>query len=119
MKVRRSTEQWRRMGTSKEMLRVITQGVRVRFSGIPKTQQFCGSFLSTRSEKEEWQRLKEDYLRKGAISVVENADCEAHVSRSFFTPKKDEQGRKTGYRLIVDLRPLNAQVEPYPVRYLI
>ncbi|GMH34901.1 hypothetical protein BSKO_02762 [Bryopsis sp. KO-2023] len=117
LKVRRNVSQWRRIGTSQEVLRVISGGVKVRFDGVPRTQQFSGSFLKSETQRKEWREIRKDYLEKGAISIVDNPDKSAHVSRSFLVPKKDEFGNRTGQRLIIDLRPLNAQVLPYPVHY--
>ncbi|GMH38142.1 hypothetical protein BSKO_06026 [Bryopsis sp. KO-2023] len=117
LKVRRNVSQWRRIGTSQEVLRVISGGVKVRFDGVPRTQQFSGSFLKSETQRKEWREIRKDYLEKGAISIVDNPDKSAHVSRSFLVPKKNEFGNRTGQRLIIDLRPLNAQVLPYPVHY--
>ena len=105
----RAVEQWRGLGASKELLRDIEQGVAVEFaSGPPPPYDRGASCVSLTSRERTW--LKEEVtrlLRLGAIEVAPESE-RTHVSKVFLVEKGNSTPEKPKYRVVVDLRPMNA-----------
>ena len=105
---RRALHEWKKRGAPFSLLSLLANGAVPHFTSAPVPFDLGdtvveGEVLAT------WEVLRAEYMRLGGLVKV--SGCK-YVSKAFFIPK-----RLGGYRLIIDLRPLNAFSPFYPTEY--
>ena len=108
-RLRDSVDAWERIGASSHVLSWIREGVPVEFDYGPPPPYRHHSAPLEASEAVWWTKEKLRLLGSGAI---EPAKHQSHVARAFLVPKKTG-----GYRLVINLRPLNPHCTTRSCRY--
>ena len=105
----KAVDQWRKLGASKELLRDIKEGVAVEFTAGPPPPYDCGASCVDLTQRERaW--LEQEVTRLlllGAIEVAPEAE-RTHVSKVFLVEKGNSTPTTPKFRIVVDLRPMNA-----------
>ena len=99
-RVRSRLSTWRQIGASSHVLSWIREGVPVLFRGGRPPPPFRFRSRPLIGDAAKWWAEEEGRLR--ATGALEPATCSDFVSRAFLVPKKSG-----GFRLVVDLRPVN------------
>ena len=109
-RVRDNIACWDRMGASSHVLRWISEGVPVEFGpdGPPPEYRLHSAPLEP-AQATWWGQEKERLRASGAIEPAQHS---SHVSRAFLVPKKTG-----GYRLVINLKPLNPSCIKHACRY--
>ena len=109
-RMRTQLREWRRIGAPETVLRWIAEGVHVQFAK-PLSPFHFKPYDDLTQEQTSW--LAAEKQRLFALGAWEPAQCQDYVSPCFLVPKK-EAGQ---WRLVVDLRHVNAHCVPFPCRY--
>ena len=109
LRVRACVDQWRQVGASSHVLSWINEGVPVEFNDGPPPAYCYKSIPLEGAESVWWEKEK---LRLQTAGAIETAQHKTHVSRAFLVPKKTG-----GYRLVVNLKPLNPYCVSRSCRY--
>jgi hypothetical protein len=112
---------WRAAGASPQVLSWISEGARCEWlSGPPPRFDHGVSFTGQRAlTAEQWAFFEKERLRHYETGAWEDApmDERSHVSRAHLVPKKVGPGEPPKWRIVWDLRPLNAFCRPMSCRY--
>ena len=68
-------------------------------------------------DSEEQAFLDKEMERLFASGAWEPATCQQYVSKAFLVPKKSDEAGIKKFRLVLDLRHLNAFCQDYTVKY--
>ena len=109
--VRDHIHAWEAHDCSPRVLSWIRDGVIPKFATLPRCHD-KGNTVLTGAELEVWERTRDEYLQRGAVSVIPASEA-ACIDNTFFVPKRD----CADYRMIHDLRPVNAFCHEYPTSF--
>lgn len=109
MRVRDSVRAWEAIGAGPVLLRWIRYGYRLPFTKFVSPFFYESSPPSTGDELTALRDIKRRLFEVGAVQRSSNR---SFVSRSRLEPKKSG-----GFRLVVDLRHLNAHLKQYTCKY--
>lgn len=113
-RVRSLASNWRALGASPKVLRWIEHGYELDFRSY--CPRFHGRHLKIQPhQRSEWEILLEQYQSNGALVEVDESQA-CYCSPAFLVGKFRE-GRRVGWRLIVDLRFLNTHLHDRSCRY--
>lgn len=100
---------WEQRGASPQVVDWLREGVKPEFEQEPIPFDFGSLMLPEPAQRAACQDLLQRYLQTGAVRRSQRTKF---VSRSFLIPK-----RTGGFRLIIDLRPLNRYCRTQTFKY--
>ncbi len=115
--MRARVREWRAAGASQRQLRWISEGIRVEWSGRQRPHRYDVGPSCTQVTAEQSAWLESELARcVHETGALEPGRSREHVCRAFLVPKPAAADGTKKWRLIVDLRPLNAYCRSFGMR---